>query len=75
MHHWDRRHIRSWNQYTEFFRQYQKERRAGFVLFLDPAAETFIKFSTHYQAEFITADAEGIVIAADTGLKPVGSFF
>ena len=44
-------------------------------LFLDPAAETFIKFSTHYQAEFITADAEGIVIAADTGLKPVGSFF
>ena len=53
------------------------KRRAEPVLylFLDPAAETFIKFSTHYQAEFITADAEGIVIAADTGLKPVGSFF
>jgi hypothetical protein len=44
-------------------------------LFLDPAAETFIKFSTHYQAEFITADAESIVIAADTGLKAFGSFF
>ena len=39
-------------------------------LFLDPAAETFIKFSTHYQAEFITADAEGIVPAADAAQQP-----
>lgn len=75
MHHWDRRHIRSWNQHTEFSINIKRSAEPVLYLFLDPEAETFIKFSTHYQAEFITADAEGIVIAADTGLKTVGSFF
>ena len=41
-------------------------------LFLDPAAETFIKFSTHYQAEFITADAVA-GIRSEAGPQVIGT--